>query len=211
MNRKNGFWLFVTSCLSGCGQMYQGYMKRGLSLLLAFFALTAVSGFLQLGPLAFFLPVIWAYAFFDSYNLRTQLAEGTAQPDAYLFGLSDMDSRQMNELLRRRHSIIGWVLVGLGVYLLWDSFMRRLMELVLDIPGLEWAYGLVVYDVPRLVITLLIIALGLWFIRGPKAKGTPEDDIPDFTPPAESSAGAPAPDATVVSETLDKEADHGDN
>lgn len=36
MTHRNGFLLFISSCLSGCGQMYQGYMKRGLSLLLAF-------------------------------------------------------------------------------------------------------------------------------------------------------------------------------
>ena len=35
MTPKNGFLLFIASCLSGCGQMYQGYMKRGVSLLLA--------------------------------------------------------------------------------------------------------------------------------------------------------------------------------
>ena len=35
MTPKNGCLLFITSCLSGCGQMYQGYMKRGMSLLLA--------------------------------------------------------------------------------------------------------------------------------------------------------------------------------
>ena len=37
MREKHGLMLFITSCLSGCGQMYQGYMKRGLSLLLLFF------------------------------------------------------------------------------------------------------------------------------------------------------------------------------
>ena len=35
MKQPHGFLLFLTSCLCGCGQMYQGYMKRGLSLLLA--------------------------------------------------------------------------------------------------------------------------------------------------------------------------------
>ena len=28
MTHRNGFLLFISSCLSGCGQMYQGYMKR---------------------------------------------------------------------------------------------------------------------------------------------------------------------------------------
>ncbi len=45
MTPKHGLLLFITSCLSGCGQMYQGYMKRGLSLLLLFFVILAVSAF----------------------------------------------------------------------------------------------------------------------------------------------------------------------
>lgn len=120
MKEQHGFLLFLTSCMCGCGQMYQGYMKRGLSLLLSFFVIIAVAGFLMLGPLAFFTPVVWLYAFFDSYNLRRQIVQGTAPEDAYLFGLSDMDSQQMTALLKKRHSVVGWVLVIVGLYLLYD-------------------------------------------------------------------------------------------
>ena len=88
MTHRNGFLLFISSCLSGCGQMYQGYMKRGLSLLLAFCLILFASTYFFLGALALFLPVIWLYAFFDSYALRSQLAAGTAPEDAFLFGLS---------------------------------------------------------------------------------------------------------------------------
>lgn len=71
MTHRNGFLLFISSCLSGCGQMYQGYMKRGLSLLLAFCLILFASTYFFLGALALFLPVIWLYAFFDSYALRS--------------------------------------------------------------------------------------------------------------------------------------------
>ena len=70
MTHRNGFLLFISSCLSGCGQMYQGYMKRGLSLLLAFCLILFASTYFFLGALALFLPVIWLYAFFDSYARR---------------------------------------------------------------------------------------------------------------------------------------------
>ena len=181
MNVKRGFLLFVTSCLSGCGQMYQGYLKRGISLLLLFFALLAAAGFLSLAPIAFFLPVVWAYAFFDSYNLRNRLAAGETPEDAYLFGLSEMDQRQMRALLGRRHSLIGWVLVALGVYLLYDTVLDQLGWL-----WGSWLYDLLRYDMPRLAVTVLVIALGVWFIRGPKARR--EEDIPAFTPPERPEA-----------------------
>ena len=128
-----------------------------------------------------FLPVVWAYAFFDSYNLRNRLAAGETPEDAYLFGLSEMDQRQMRALLGRRHSLIGWVLVVLGVYLLYDTVLDQLGWL-----WNSWLYSLLRYDVPRLAVTVLVIALGVWFIRGPKARR--EDDIPAFVPPARPEA-----------------------
>ena len=36
---KNGFLTFCCAFIPGAGQMYQGYMKRGLSLILIFFAI----------------------------------------------------------------------------------------------------------------------------------------------------------------------------
>ena len=195
MTPKNGFLLFITSCLSGCGQMYQGYMKRGLSLLLAFFLVIFVSTYFYLGTLVLFLPVIWAYAFFDSYSLRSQISAGTAPEDAFLFGLSDMDSKRLGELLRKRHSLIGWVLVAVGAYMLYDMVLDQLGGLFFGWFG-EWLYSLLRYSLPRVVITVLVILLGLWFIRGPKAPA--EDDIPSFTPPA--SCPAPSAGADPVDE-----------
>ena len=186
MTPKNGFLLFIASCLSGCGQMYQGYMKRGVSLLLSFFLVIFASTYFYLGTLALFLPVIWLYAFFDSYALRSQLSAGTAPEDTFLFGLSDMDSKRLGALLHKRHSLIGWVLVAVGVYMLYDMLMGQLSGLFFGWFG-EWLYSLLRYGLPRVVITVLVILLGLWFIRGPKAKA-PIEDIPPFTPPTPDAA-----------------------
>ena len=193
MTPKNGFLLFIASCLSGCGQMYQGYMKRGVSLLLSFFLVIFVSTYFYLGTLALFLPVIWLYAFFDSYALRSQLAAGTAPEDAFLFGLDDMDSQRLGALLRKRHSLIGWGLVAVGAYMLYDMLLDQLGGFFFGWFG-EWLYGLLRYGLPRLVITVLVILLGLWFIRGPRGKASIDDDIPPFAPPASSAAGASAAD-----------------
>ena len=156
MTPKNGFLLFIASCLSGCGQMYQGYMKRGVSLLLSFFLVIFVSTYFYLGTLALFLPVIWLYAFFDSYALRSQLSAGTAPEDTFLFGLSDMDSKRLGALLHKRHSLIGWVLVAVGVYMLYDMLMGQLSGLFFGWFG-EWLYSLLRYGLPRVVITVLVL------------------------------------------------------
>ena len=196
MTPKNGFLLFIASCLSGCGQMYQGYMKRGVSLLLAFALVFFISSNFFLGALVLFLPVIWLYAFFDSYSLRAQLAAGTAPEDGFLFGLSDMDSQRLNALLKKRHSLIGWVLVAVGAYMLYDMLMGQLSGLFFGWFG-EWLYSLLRYGVPRLVITVLVILLGLWFIRGPRA---PTEDIPPFTSPAPDAAPTSGAGADPVDE-----------
>ena len=200
MTPKNGFLLFIASCLSGCGQMYQGYMKRGLSLLLAFCLVIFVSTYFYLGALALFLPVIWLYAFFDSYSLRSQLAAGTAPEDAYLFGLSDMDSKRLGELLRKRHSLIGWGLVAVGAYMLYDMALDQLANFLVGWTAFGTRLmGVLRYGLPRAVITVLVILLGLWFIRGPKAKAPIDDDIPPFTPPA--AGPAPSAGADPMEET----------
>ena len=183
MKQKHGLLLFLASCIPGCGEMYQGYMKRGISLLTAFCAVFALAVFLEIGALAVLMIPLWLFSFFDSYNLRTQLELNTAPADAYLFGLGDADSQKLGLLLRKRHSLVGWGLVILGVYVLFDTFVGRLLSLICEYLGEWWLYDVVMRDLPRLVVTVFVIALGVWFIRGPK-KGKAED-IPAFTPPAE--------------------------
>ena len=69
--RINGFFLFCCACVPGAGQMYLGYMKRGLCLI-SLFCLD-VMACMMLPFLGVFMPVIWMYSFFDSFNLRRQL------------------------------------------------------------------------------------------------------------------------------------------
>ena len=172
---------FTFSCIPGCGQMHQGYMKRGISQTILCCGVLAVAVFLEIGALAILLVPLWLYSFFDSYNLRRQRMDGTEDEDAYLFGMSDLDSRRLSELFSKRHSLIGWTLVLLGLYALYRIVVGQLMRWISELfPWMDWLYNLLVWDAPRILGTLLIIALGLWFIRVPK-KRAPEE-IPAFTP-----------------------------
>ena len=71
MNRKMDFGPSALPS-SGGGQMYQGYMKRGLSLMSMFMFVIFLSAFLGMGLLSLMLPVIWAYSFFDTFNIHSQ-------------------------------------------------------------------------------------------------------------------------------------------
>lgn len=181
MKQKGGFRLFLSSIIPGGGQMYQGYMKRGLSLMLAFFCLIGVAALINLGELAMFLPVIWLYAFFDSYNIRGRSdEEREREPDEYMFGFSMEDNKKFASIYQKRHKIIGWVLIFIGVY---AGF-----SMMTDYYG-GWFSGLIYdfvhYELPRVVVTILIIVLGIWFIRGPRKKRSEPADFTAYEPPAE--------------------------
>ena len=184
MKRKHGLFLFIASCIPGCGEMYQGYMKRGVSILTAFCGVFALAVFLEVGALTVLMLPLWLFSFFDSYNLRSQTdEEAAAHPDAYLFGLSDLNAEKLSTLCRRRHSLVGWGLVILGVYIFYTTVAGRVADFFdqfFDAWGID---RILTYDVPRLAVTVGIIALGVWFIRGPK--GASAEDIPPFTPPEE--------------------------
>ncbi len=175
MRELNGFWLFVSSCLPGCGQMYQGYMKRGASLLALFWVTVAVTSILRLDNLGVLIAAIWLYAFFDSYNLRALCKEGRALPDAYLFGGDDDGLRIFKGKGRK---ILGWTLVGVGAY--------ALLEMVADTFANEYGWTELSYVmggiVPKAVLTVLIICLGVWFIRGPKQPAESTDSFERYHP-----------------------------
>ena len=139
--------------------------------------------FLEIGVLAVLIAPLWLYSFFDSFNLRRQIREGMAPEDEFMFGMSEMDSRKLSRILSRRGSLIGWVLVGL--YNVYQIFARRLLGTLRDhFPIFDWLYGLLVWDMPRILGTVLIIAVGLWFIKGPTVpKDGGFDGEPSYTPP----------------------------
>ena len=62
MQRKSGFLTFCFACLPGAGEMYLGYMKRGLSVMIAFWGLIFVASLLNMGILGILAPIIWAYS-----------------------------------------------------------------------------------------------------------------------------------------------------
>ena len=201
--RKNRTLLFICACIPGCGQMYQGYMKRGISMTAAVCLDIGAASFLNFGELAIVLPVLWLYAFFDTWNLRTRLDSGTAQPDGYLFGLSGADAEQLARLAQRRHSLVGWCLVVLGLYALLQSCARALLNLYGSYwEMMSWVYYFIRDDLPRLAATVGVIALGVWFIRGPKTV-PPEEGYQPYAPPrndfgqAEPVTASPAEDGAA--------------
>ena len=166
---KNGFLTFCFSFIPGAGQMYQGYMKRGLSQVTAFVLLIALGAGL-FGPIAVFAAVVYMYSFFDSLNLRSQLKMGICPPDEYQFKL------------------VGWGLVLLGVWGLYSNFIYPWVWDLADIFGYDNpvvnAVRSLINNLPTLAVSVIFVYAGVRLIRGsgPKKGGElPQDLEDDFT------------------------------
>ena len=87
--KKNGILTLLFAFIPGAGQMYQGYMKRGLSLVLMAAAIGMAA--MLIPPVVFTLLVVFMYSFFDTFNLRAQISMGTAPEDDYLVHFDPQD------------------------------------------------------------------------------------------------------------------------
>ena len=131
---KNGFLTFCCAFIPGAGQMYQGYMKRGLSLILTACLIGMVSSLLN--PVLLLLVVVWMYSFFDTFNLRAQIIADTAPEDDYLVHFDPRDKR-LALVYRWGHSSP----VFRALYLVMDSLPDVVVCVVLIVCGVWLVKG----------------------------------------------------------------------
>ena len=172
--RKSRILTFLFALWPGAGQMYLGYMKRGVSLMLLFCLIFAIMGFLGLSFLAFLLPIIWFYAFFDTMNLRSMSYEFLPQDD-FLFHLDSINAPELVKFFQRRHLLAGVLLIILGVYILLHNFVLPIFYFTFQIdlyPLFE--------SLPTLVVAAAIILLGVHLIRSTVSHKAIEDDYQEY-------------------------------
>ena len=180
---KNGILTFFFAFCPGAGQMYQGYMKRGLSLITMFCLFVAVGATL-LDVLAVGCAIVWMYSFFDTFNLRAQIGAGTAPQDDYLVHINWNDKR-MEQFMMDSHKLVGWGLIALGVLVAYKNIiMNTLGDLVWrwgrEIPFFRALY-LVLDELPEIVVCVALIVCGVWLVKGPHPAKKPDasKDVPE--------------------------------
>ena len=195
---------FLLAIVPGAGQMYQGYMKRGLSLITLFF-LCIMAGML-LEPLVLTALIVWMYSFFDTFNLRAQFIAGTAPADDYLVHFNTKDAR-LTLFFRDSHKLVGWALIALGAMVAYQNIIMRVLGDVMWRWGQNSPFFRAVYlmldELPEVVVCVALIVCGVWLVRGPKGKKVhrkkaeePEDE--DFREYTAAEADAPeAPEETA--------------
>lgn len=176
-SKKSGFWTFLFSLLPGAGEMYLGFLKQGASIMIAFFGVFAlISGF-NLNFLIFLLPVLWFYSFFHTHNLRALPDEEfyTVEDRILFFDTCDEYSCQnIKEFFQRHKTATAWVLILLGISLLWNSLVDFLSWFLPN--ALYSVLSSFSYNLPQIFIAVAIIAFGLYLISGKKDQLNKEQD-----------------------------------
>ena len=200
--KKNGILTFLFAFVPGAGQMYQGYMKRGLSLITMFCLFIIVGSATGLDALVVGCIVVYMYSFFDTFNLRAQIIAENAPADDYLVHINWKDKR-MQQFMMDSHKLLGWGLIALGGLVAYENIIMRVFGDVM------WRWGqnnpvfraiyLMLDELPQIVTCVALIVCGLWLVRGPKGKKNrkkpepPQDE--DFTEYTAADPAAPDEDA----------------
>lgn len=179
---KNGLLTLLFAFIPGAGQMYQGYMKRGLSLMLMCCAICVLA--VLFSPIAFFLLLVFMYSFFDTLNLRAQIALGNAPADDYLVHLDPKDKR-LARLLLDSHKLVGWLLIAFGALI---AYQNLIMNIFGDLVY-RWGHSspvfralyLVMDSLPDVVVCVVLIVCGVWLVKGPHPAKKPDasKDVPE--------------------------------
>ena len=159
--KKNGILTLLFAFIPGAGQMYQGYMKRGLSLMLMAAAISMAA--MLIPPIAFALLVVFMYSFFDTFNLRAQISMGTAPEDDYLVHFAPQDKR-LARMMMDSHKLVGDILWRWGQ----KAPVWRAIYLVMD-------------QLPEVMLCVALILCGIWLVRGPRAKKAAPEAAPEET------------------------------
>ena len=170
IRKKGSFLTFCFSLLPGAGQMYMGFMKRGLVLMSAFFLLIFLSAFLNTGALMLIMPILWFYAFFDTHNLRSMPDdEFYALEDDFVF-INQIPKDSLKVFRDKYKNIIALVLIVIGITILWNNFFDLVRSILPDYIGERVTNAIynIGYYFPQLLIGAAIVALGLYLIRGKK-------------------------------------------
>ena len=173
--KKNGLLTFIFACIPGAGQMYYGYMQRGLSI--AMILILCVMAATVVEPLLFLCLVIWMYSFFDTYDLIRHMAAGEPKEDSLLV-LGNYE--EIKKMVPQHNRLIGWGLVGFGVWALYETFISTwLYTLLCNLMGNGYAYD-IIRGIPNVVIAALLIFAGLKLLGLHPEKKNRDDELPPY-------------------------------
>ena len=173
--KKNGFLTFIFACIPGAGQMYYGYMQRGLSI--AMILILCVMAATVVEPLLFLCLVIWMYSFFDTYDLIRHMAAGEPKEDSLLV-LGNYE--EIKKLVPQHNRLIGWGLIGFGVWALYDLLIGNwVYKILTNVLGYGHAWD-IINGIPNLVVGGLLVFAGFKLLNMHPPKKNSDDELPPY-------------------------------
>lgn len=169
--KRNGFLIFCLSLIPGVGEMCMGFMKMGISLMSCFF-LTLMLADAGLWSFTLYISIIvWFYSFFHVHNLAGLPDETFYEvKDTYLFPFAGQENENAMITGKYRKAVaVILIVIGAGSLLKSLFYMIRsyLPEIVNDF---------VFYDLPRVTVSIAVIALGIYMICGKKKQFEAEQE-----------------------------------
>lgn len=167
--KKSRFLTFCFSLLPGAGEMYMGFMRAGVSLMLLFVFAIMIPVFLRLDELVVLAVVVWFYSFFHANHLASLNDEEFAKvEDQYLYGLDTLSGGK--DFVAKYRKWVAVILILVGALLLWNSVMDLLRDLLRNtLPSVIYnVLNKVGYFIPRVLAAVLIIVAGGKMIGGRK-------------------------------------------
>ena len=185
---KNGLLTLLFAFIPGAGQMYQGYMKRGLSLMLMCCAIGVLA--MLFAPIALFLMLVFMYSFLDT-----------------------LKDKRLARLLLDSHKLVGWALIAFGALIAYENIIMNLLNDVLWRWGRDSvvfrAFYLVMDRLPDVVLCVAFILCGAWLVRGPQKAGKKQaeaqEDAAGDADFQEYHAMPDAPEMTLSDDASSKE------
>ena len=164
--QKRGFWLFIFSLIPGAGEMYMGFKKQGISIMLLFWGVFAVGSCTGMDWLIFLIPIIWFYSFFNVHNLKSLSEEEFySVEDSYVLHMDKLLG-DVDTLLSHHRKLTAIILIVFGASILWNNLVDFFYMIL---PGyLAEVLGSFAYHLPQLVIAVAIIFAGIYILTRKK-------------------------------------------
>ena len=164
--QKRGFWLFIFSLIPGAGEMYMGFKKQGISIMLLFWGVFAVGSCTGMDWLIFLIPIIWFYSFFNVHNLKSLSEEEFySVEDSYVLHMDKLLG-DVDTLLTHHRKLTAIILIVFGASILWNNLVDFFYMIL---PGyLANVLGTFAYHLPQLVIAVAIIFAGIYILTRKK-------------------------------------------
>lgn len=171
--KKNNFWTFIFAFVPGASEMYMGYMKSGLSLLIAFAFAVAIPAAMYGGDVFYVIPIIiYIYSFFHARNLAKASDEAFEAFEDKPFWEELTGGDKISIPAKTLRKWLAVILIVFGVSSIWGMLSKLVFSY--EIWGFilsseeYWVLQRAIDSVPSFVVAIIAIVIGAKLIAGKK-------------------------------------------